>query len=250
VALKGSAARTRKAGVPHRPTAIARGERPLVVYEQLRDLIVHGHLAPGGRIVESDVAARLGVSRTPVRGALQRLQQEGYIVDPAGGRLARPTVAPLTSEDARELFHMVAEIEGLAARWAAEHPPGERRAVVRTLRALNADFRRESELRRPDFNRLHDLDTTFHRSYVEAGAGPRLLALHTTIKPQAERYERLYLSLLVSDLKSSIAEHEAIAVGIERGDADAAQRAVQTNWRNAAARLERVIDRAGERGSW
>jgi DNA-binding GntR family transcriptional regulator len=190
------------------------------------------------------------VSRTPVRGALQRLQQEGYIVDPAGRRLARPMVAPLTSEDARELFHIVAEIEGLTARWAAARPAAERRTLARTLRATNANFRREASLRRPDFNRLHDLDTAFHRAYVEAGAGPRLIALHTTIKPQAERYERLYVSLLVSDLATSVVEHEAIAAAIERADADAAQRAVQTNWRNAAERLERVIDRAGERGSW
>ena len=233
-----------------RSAAIVRGERPLVVYERLRDLIVHGHLAPGSRIVESDVATRLGVSRTPVRGALQRLQQEGYIVDPSGGRLARPMVAPLTSDDARELFHIIAEIEGLTARWAAEHPPAERRTLIRSLRAINSELRREAEVRRPDFNRLHDLDMTFHRTYVEVGAGPRLLALHTIIKPQAERYERLYMSLLVSDLKTSVAEHEAIAAAIERGNPDAAQRAVQTNWRNAAERLERVIDRAGERGSW
>jgi len=171
-------------------------------------------------------------------------------VDASGGRLARATVAPLTGEDARELFHIVAEIEGLAARWAAGRLTGQRRALVRTLRALNADFRREAEIRRPDFNRLHQLDTAFHRSYVEAGAGPRLLALHTTIKPQAERYQRLYVSLLLSDLKSSVAEHEAIAGGIQRGDPERAQHAVQTNWRNAAERLERVIDRAGEWGSW
>ncbi len=243
-----------RAAAPRSPAAraptILRGERPLVVYEQLRDLIVHGHLAPGSRIVESDVATRLGVSRTPVRGALQRLQQEGYIVDPSGGRLARPTVAPLTSEDARELFHIVAEIEGLAGRWSAGLAVGARRALARSLRAINADFRREADVRRPDFNRLHDLDSTFHRTYVEAGAGRRLLALHTTIKPQAERYERIYLSLLVSDLDTSASEHEAIAAAIERGNADAAQHSVQTNWRNAAQRLERVIDRAGERGSW
>ena len=94
--MKGPTAAPRTPG-PARSSTMARGERPLVVYEQLRDLIVHGHLAPGSRIVESDVAGRLGVSRTPVRGALQRLQQEGYIVDPSGGRLARPTVSPLTS---------------------------------------------------------------------------------------------------------------------------------------------------------
>jgi DNA-binding GntR family transcriptional regulator len=167
-----------------------------------------------------------------------------------GGRLARPTVAPLTSEDARELFHIVAEVEGLAGRWAASLAPADRRSLARELRAINADFRREADARRPDFNRLHDLDSTFHRSYVEIGAGPRLLALHTTIKPQAERYERLYVSLLTSDLKTSAAEHDAIATAIERGNPDAAQRAVQTNWRNAAERLERVIERAGERGSW
>src|SRR2546426_7079104 len=72
--MKASAAAPRKPG-PARASTMVRGERPLVVYEQLRDLIVHGHLAPGSRIVESDVAGRLGVSRTPVRGALQRLQQ-------------------------------------------------------------------------------------------------------------------------------------------------------------------------------
>ena len=127
---------------------------------------------------------------------------------------------------------------------------GERRTLARSLRAINADFRREADVRRPDYNRLHDLDSTFHRTYVEAGAGRRLLALHTTIKPQAERYERLYLSLLVSDLGTSAAEHDAIAPPSTRGNADAAQRAVQTNWRNAAERLERVIGRAGERGSW
>jgi len=249
--MRGSAAAPapRKPGLD-RTVTMVRGERPLVVYEQLRDLIVHGHLAPGSRIVESDVAGRLGVSRTPVRGALQRLQQEGYIVDPSGGRLARPTVSPLTSDDARELFHIVAEIEGLAGRWASGLPVGQRRTLARTLRAINGDFRREAAIRRPDFNRLFDLDNTFHRTYVEAGAGRRLLVLHRTIKPQAERYERLYVSLLVSDLATSVAEHEAIAAAIERGNADAAQRAVQTNWRNAAERLERVIDHAGERGSW
>src|SRR3954463_9032038 len=138
---------------PRHAAEMVRGERPLVVYERLRHLIVHGVMAPGSRIVESDVAARLGVSRTPVRGALQRLQQEGYIVDPSGGRLARPTVAPLTSEEARELFHIVAESEGLSARWAAALPVGDRRVLARALRAVNADFRREAEVRRPDFNR-------------------------------------------------------------------------------------------------
>ena len=89
--------------------------RPQQVYERLRELIIDGRLAPGTRIVETDVAARLGVSRTPVRGALQRLQQEGFVVDSPTLQQTRPTVAPLTSEDARELFLLVGALEGLAA---------------------------------------------------------------------------------------------------------------------------------------
>jgi hypothetical protein len=58
-----------------------RGERPLVVYLQLRDLIVRGTIAPGTPLIETELADRLSVSRTPIRGALQRLRQEGLIAD-------------------------------------------------------------------------------------------------------------------------------------------------------------------------
>ncbi len=229
---------------------IAHGERPHVVYQQLRDLIVHGRLAPGSRLIESDVAARLGVSRTPVRGALQRLQQERLIVDVSGRRLARPTVAPLTNDDAHELYYIVGEVEGLAARWAAEQGRDRRRALARSLRATNARLRRAAQAKRPDYNAVFELDEAFHRAYVEAGAKPRLLSLHDVVKPQAERYSRLYVHDLLSEIGTSVREHEAIARAIASGDPDAAQRAVQTNWRNAADRLAKVIDRAGERGEW
>ncbi len=56
------------------PEGAARTDRPKQVYKQLRELIVLGRSAPGSRLVETDIATRFGVSRTPVRGALQRLQ--------------------------------------------------------------------------------------------------------------------------------------------------------------------------------
>jgi DNA-binding GntR family transcriptional regulator len=59
------------------------------VYERLRGLIVRGQLAPGARLVERDIADRLGTSRTPVRSALQRLQQERYVTVADGGKHAR-----------------------------------------------------------------------------------------------------------------------------------------------------------------
>ena len=80
--------------------------------------------------------------------------------------------------------------------------------------------------------------------------GPRLLTLHRAIKPQSERYSRLYISVLLDEMSNSVKEHEAIARSIAEGDPDAAQRAVEKNWNNAAARLARIIAQHGERGSW
>jgi DNA-binding GntR family transcriptional regulator len=233
-----------------RSTATTRSARPHQVYQQLRDLIVRGQLAPGSRIVETDVAARLGVSRTPVRGALQRLQQEGYIIDSPSLQQSRPTVAPLTHTDMRELFHIVGEIEGLAAFFAAQRPQAERVTVSDELTTINDAFKKAAEVARPSHNKLFELDERFHRMYVEAGAGMRLLALHDAVKPQAERYERIYVSMLARELHTSVAEHRAILRAIRAGTPDEAQQAVQTNWRNASQRLGTVIEAMGERGHW
>ena len=227
-----------------------RAARPEVVYRKLRELIVRGQLAPGTRIVETDVSTRLGVSRTPVRGALQRLQQEGYIVDSPALQQSRPTVAPLTKEDAHELFSILAEVEGLGARFAAQLGPAAREKLAAELTAINVQFRKAADAKHQNHNRLWELDERFHKRYVEAAAGPRLLALFEAVKPQAERYERIYVSLLARDLSASYNEHTAIVRAIKGGNADAAQAAVQANWRNAAQRLSSVITNVGERGQW
>jgi DNA-binding GntR family transcriptional regulator len=220
------------------------------VYARLRELIVHGQLAPGARLVERDIAGRLGTSRTPVRSALQRLQQERYVMSPDGGKTARLLVAPMTMEDADELFAVVGGVEASAARRAAQMPSPQRVRVSTELVELNAALSRATEEARPDHNDIFDLDTAFHRAYVAAGAGPRLLALHDAVKPQAERYIRLYISALVDRIADSIVEHESIIEGIRRGDADLTESAVLRNWRNASERFSEVIARIGERGTW
>jgi DNA-binding GntR family transcriptional regulator len=227
-----------------------RTDRPKQVYEQLRELIVHGRLAPGSRLVETDIATRFGVSRTPVRGALQRLQQEGYIVDSPSMRQSRPTVAPLTGEDAQELFNIVGQLEALAAFNAAGLPAAKRQTLVKDLTALNNDFRKAAQPPRPDHNRLWDLDERFHERCVAIAGGPRLQLLHGSVKPQAERYERLYVSYLSGEIATSAAEHESIITAIADGDAGGAKAAVERNWHNAAERLGRVIERVGDRGRW
>ncbi len=230
--------------------AAPHGSRPEQVYLRLRDLIVQGLLAPGSRVVETEVATRLGVSRTPVREALQRLQQEGFVVGAPGAQQARLTVAPLTRADVHELLNIVGELEGLAARWTAALPVPERRALVKELKALNAEFHRTGRSAPIDHGGLYEADERLHRRIVEASAGPRLIAMHDSVKPQAERYIRMYISMLTSDLKASVAEHDAMIGAIEEGLADDAQTAMQLNWRNAAERIAKVISVAGERGSW
>jgi len=232
-----------------RPARPRKRARPQQVYERLRDLIIDGRLAPGARIVETDVAARLGVSRTPVRGALQRLQQEGFVVDSPTLRQTRPTVAPLTSDDARDLFLLVGALEGLAAYRAALGSATERAALAASLAQINDAFAAAATAARPDHTRIFELDERFHRGYM-GSAGPRVLAIHDTVKPQAERYERLYVSMLTAELHTSVVEHRAIVKAIRGGNAPGAQAAVETNWRNAAERLASVVAASGERGRW
>ena len=115
---------------------------------------------------------------------------------------------------------------------------------------MNSEFRRAASARGAQPGKLYELDEKFHRRYVEAGAGARLRSLHEAVKPQAERYIRMYIALLLDTVPTAGTEHDAIVDAIRTGNAAAAQRAVQTNWRHAADRLVRAIDVMGEQGNW
>jgi DNA-binding GntR family transcriptional regulator len=222
------------------------GSRPDQAYTRLRDLIVQGTITAGSRIVETEIASRLGVSRTPVREALQRLQREGFVRGVPGSQQSRLTVAPLTCDDVQELLSIVGALEGLGARHAACVDAPDRRTLVRDLRALNQEFARAARRSPVDHSSLYDADDRLHARIVQAGVGPRLVAIHDAVKPQAERYIRMYISMLSGDTSSSVEEHDTIIAAIDEGrDADA-QMAVELNWRNAAHRLSKVIAIAGE----
>ncbi len=219
-------------------------------YHDLRSVIVGGQLPPGSRISERILAQRLGLSRTPVRSALHRLEQEGFVTAQGHGRERRLIVAPLTMSDGQEVMFIVGHLEGLAARTAATLPAARRKEIVKLLRDTNAKLAADSRLPGGDATRFFELDIEFHSHYVDGVVGPRLLVLHHAIKPQSDRYSRLYASVLLDQLATSVKEHETIAVAIAKGDPDAAQRAAETNWHNAAERLTRIIAKQGERGSW
>ncbi|HEY2025359.1 MAG TPA: GntR family transcriptional regulator [Gemmatimonadaceae bacterium] len=251
-----TAAARRAAGAPSRRPRARAASSPAAptdnvsrAYRELRHIIVWGQLPPGSRISERIIAERLGLSRTPVRSALHRLEQEGFVASYGQGRERRLIVAPLTMPDGQEVFSITGHLEGLAARTAAFLPKARRDAIVRRLREVNGELAARSR-KNSDATSFFELDIEFHSSYVEGVVGPRLLTLHHAIKPQSERYSRLYVSVFLDQISTSVREHERIAAAIARGDADAAQHAAETNWHNAADRLARVIEQHGERGSW
>jgi DNA-binding GntR family transcriptional regulator len=227
------------------------GTSLLTAFQEIRELIVHGKLSPGTWIVEGDLAQRLGMSRTPVRGALNWLQREGYVLEQKSASKSRMFVAPLTKDDAKELYSIIGRMEGMAGRQTAALPRPERLAIVEKLQGINQKLSDIVVDGRPSASGgIFDLDRTFHRTIVASGAGPRLTVLHNAIEPQTERYWRLYASSIIQDLHLSIEEHEKIIGAIEDGDANRVERGLKANWDNGCQRLARVIDMFGERGSW
>ncbi|HEX3891604.1 MAG TPA: GntR family transcriptional regulator [Terracidiphilus sp.] len=233
-----------------RPAKAEHGTSVDTAFQRIRELIVRGQLAPGTWIVEGDLCEHLNMSRTPVRGALYLLQREGYVLELRNSSKSRMIVAPLTKEDANELYPIIGRIEGLAGRRAATLPKGERDGLAAKLKSVNAKLDRIARERTYNGPGIFDLDHEFHRLVVEAGAGPRLRILHRAIEPQTERYWRLYASSIIHELHVSVQEHEEIIAAFVSGDPDRLDHAIVTNWANGCKRLAKVIEIFGERGSW
>jgi DNA-binding GntR family transcriptional regulator len=245
----------RREGQERRPRRTAPGtalrkEATAAAYQRLRDLIVSGRLTPGAPLVEAELSLRLGVSRTPVRSALQRLQQEGFVTAGRAGTMLRAMVAPLTADDMREVFLMVGALEAAATRLAARFDAPRREQVAAELERIANDLRDARAVRPPDLARAHDLHVRFHRACVDAAAGPRLLAELDVLRPQAERYQRVYASAIAHAPDEAAQEHSAIVAAIRAGDEDGAEHAVRRNWRASAERYGEVLSVLGERGNW
>jgi DNA-binding GntR family transcriptional regulator len=221
-----------------------------VAFQRIREMIVHGRLAPGSWIVEGDLCEHLNMSRTPVRGALYLLQREGYVDEHRNGSKSRMRVTPLTKEDAGELYPIIGRVEGLAGRRAAILPQLKRDELASKLKSVNDKLVQITHEHGNNGPGIFDFDHEFHSLLVAAGSGPRLSKLHLAIEPQAERYWRLYASSIVEELHVMVAEHEEIVDALVNGDPDRLERALSTNWDNGCKRLAQVIDIFGERGSW
>jgi DNA-binding GntR family transcriptional regulator len=237
-------------GLKKRSTKAEHGTSVGIAFQQIRDLIVHAKLAPGTWIVEGDLCEHLNMSRTPVRGALYLLQREGYVIEYRNASKSRMVVAPLTKEDANELYPIIGRLEGLSGRRAAALPQRDREELAAKLKKVNEKLAKIAQDRSYNGPDIFDLDHEFHRLLLEARSGPRLTALHRAIEPQTERYWRLYATSIIGELHLSIVEHDEIIAALLAGDPDRLERALFINWENGCTRLAKVIDMYGERGSW
>jgi len=202
-------------------------------YDSLKELIASGDLLPGSRVREIELAERLGVSRTPIREALRRLEAEGLLTHAPHAGLV---VAKLDHQAVIELYAMREVLEGTAARFAARHAS---EAEVQELRELVASEMEGSH----EPMHLVRLNQALHGALYRAGHNRYLLrSLHAL----GNAMMLLGGTTLAIPSRSETAheEHLAIVSAIEKRDADAAEEAAREHIRNAQrARLRLLRER-------
>lgn len=187
-------------------------------YAAIRAMIVRGELPPGTQLTEAELATACGVSRTPVREALRRLEAEQYVQRSDG---ARTFVADWSVDDIDEMFALRGMLEGHAAARAAVRIEA---ATLAELAACNA--RLEAAVEAGDVDGFLLENRAFHAGIISAASSGRLAGMLARLVEQpivqrtAQRYDR-------AQLKRSHAEHEELLAAFARRDADWA-RAVMT----------------------
>jgi DNA-binding GntR family transcriptional regulator len=203
-------------------------------YQLVLDAIDRGEFRPGDRLVESDIADRFGVSRTPIREAFQRLETQGVLTRDGRSLI----VSSLNHDQLGELYVVRAELEGLAARLAAQH------AAPEEIRVLWEMVRQDRELvEQPE--RLARANKRFHRQIHLASHNRYLIQ-------QLEMVHRAMALIATTSLAAegrgarAMEEHEAIVRAIEARDGAAAEAAIRGHISQAfETRLKADADRYG-----
>lgn len=199
------------------------------VFDTLEEEILSGELKSGTALTELALSERLGVSRTPVRGALQRLADEG-LVDMLPNKGA--VVVGVTERDLIDIYNIRMRLEGLAARTAAERMSDEDKKRLSDSVDL-AEF----YIRKNDFEHLKELDTEFHR-IIYAATGNRMLSkMLTGMHKSIKSYRKKSLSV-EGRHERSLKEHRDILQAIEMGDGEAADK---LTYEHISAALDNIL---------
>ncbi|GAB6899042.1 GntR family transcriptional regulator [Kineosporia succinea] len=205
------------------PTTNAAPPRELLrdrALHALRAAIVDGTLEPGERLVDAELCAWLGVSRTPVREALTQLERTGLVQIRPG---SRTLVAPLDVRAAVEAQAVAASMHELAAREAVPLSGESHREL---MAAANAQF--AHALGSGDVDAAIAADDAFHHVFVDLAANRRLAGILDDVTPLLRRMERVRFASLSG--RSSVAQHSSIIELTQAGDADGAAALVRANW--------------------
>ena len=213
------------------------------VYARLRLAIHDGTLPPGERLVERQLADRLGVSRAPVRDALHMLEQDGLVA--STGRRGK-TVATLSAQDSWEVYSLRAALEAMALRLATARATPE---AIAELETIVAEMHIACE--QGDLPMLATLDLRFHEAACRASGHGRLLWAWTAMSRQIQlllHVDTRVAEAQYDDVRGIASRHEKLLAAIRSGDGDAAEALARAHIDAVAERVTAVLLAAEELG--
>jgi len=214
------------------PENTARLKRNLArdeVHAKLKSWILNGSLRSGEKIRDKDLAATLGTSRTPVREALRRLEDEG-LVETAVNRWTRVSSSDL--DEARRVYPIIRALESLATMLASPNLHSEGVEAME-----RANVRLEIALRQNDPIAASLADCEFHQILILACGNPDLISILDSLKVKLRRFEIAYYEGCVVAHESTV-EHRQILDALVRKDFELAASNIARNWEES---LKRVI---------
>lgn len=180
-----------------------------VVFNTLREAILRGELVPGERLMELQLAAKLGVSRTPIREAIRMLEQEGLAITiPRKGAI----VAGMTEKDMQDVLEIREALEELSVQVACDKITAEE---IEKLQINMKNF--ENSLGSGDLKKMAQADVEFHDVIYQATHNPKLVNMLNNLREQMYRYRVEYLKN-PRNHEQLLREHEAIYKGIVEKD--------------------------------
>jgi len=199
-----------EAGKGHGPEVT--GSVTETVYRRLKDMILNNELAPGYSALEQELGERLGVSRTPVRAAMRRLEDEGLVeTRPRHGMRVRP----MSPEDVREVHELTCCLEVMAAEKLASRGLKPDDPEIAELQQATDDM--EACLERDDLDGWAEADRRFHQAILEHSGNKRLARIGRSVSEQCQRVRMATLRLR-KDLHNSAFDHKAVVEAILRHD--------------------------------
>ena len=203
-----------------------------VICESLRNAIKNGKLKPGERLMEVQLAEELGISRTPVREAIRKLEQEGYVIMlPRRGTY----VSSVSVHDVQEIFEIRTALESLSTGLAARRIENEE---LEQLQKLLAEI--EGYIDKHDIDNIVKTDIEFHDLLYKVSRNERLSGIISNLKEQLSRFRTLSMSY-PGRLKETLEEHREMVEAIASGDVEAAREAAERHMVRAEETLLKAM---------